>query len=138
LSNAEANAAHELEGASALLKWFGEWPSFHDAEVLSVVLDRRGNSCVRIRTWETTKEIDSNGFLRMTKHVVVSFFLDDLNDVELAGFSSQNVISGLSVTRSNEGLQLVLYPCYGVAGTFTCGAIRVEIEPGKPTDIRQQ
>ena len=51
---------------------------------------------------------------------------------------SQNVIFGLSVTRSAEGMQLLLDPSYGVGGTLTAEAIRVEIEPGKPTDKPQK
>jgi hypothetical protein len=123
-----------VAGSEALLQWFGEWPSFHDAEVLSITLNRIGTSCVRIHTWETTAEIGSNGCCVLRKHVIVSFFLNGLKDIELAGFSSQNVIFGLSVKRSEEGLHLILGPCYGVAGSLTAEAIRVEIEPGKPAD----
>jgi hypothetical protein len=125
---------HDLAGADALLEWFGFWPSFHDAEVLSITLDRSGASRVRIHTWEMTPEIDSNGFYVLRKHVVVSFNLTGLKNLELAGFSSQNVIFGLSITRLSDGLQLLLDPCHGVAGTLTAEAISVEIEPGKPPD----
>jgi hypothetical protein len=138
LTEDQTNAIQEVAGAEALIQWFGKWPSFHDAEVLSLELNRVGASCVRIHTWEMTNEIDANGFYVLRKHVIVSFFLDRLKDIELADFSSQNVIFGLVVTRSAEGLQLLLYPCYGVGGTLTAEAIRVEIEPGKPVDKAQK
>lgn len=85
-----------------------------------------------------SNEIDAKGFYVQRKHVIVSFFLDRLKNIELSEFSSQNVIFGLSVTRSAEGMQLLLDPSYGVGGTLTAEAIRVEIEPGKPTDKPQK
>jgi hypothetical protein len=81
-----------------------------------------------------TKEVDAEGYFIGRKHVIVSFFLDGLTDLELDGFSPQNVILGLSVQRSESGLQLLLDPCYGIAGTLTAEAIRVEFEVGKPAD----
>lgn len=129
------DAIHELAGADALFHWFGEWPDFHDAEVLGLSLSRTGTSCLRVYFWETTKEVGIDGCYIQAKHVIVSFFLNGLKDLDLAGFSSQNVIFGLSITRSPEGLQLLLDPCYGMAGTLTAEAIRVEIEPGKPSDV---
>jgi Immunity protein 50 len=29
----------DIAGADDVVRWFGEWPSFHDAEVLSVHLE---------------------------------------------------------------------------------------------------
>jgi hypothetical protein len=138
LTEDQTNAIQEVAGVEALLQWFGKWPSFHDAEVLSLELNRVGASCVRIHTWEMTNELDANGFYVLRKHAVVSFFLDRLKNIELSEFSSQNVIFGLSVTRSAEGLQLFLDPSYGVGGTLTAEAIRVKIEPGKPSDKPQK
>jgi Immunity protein 50 len=126
------NAVHEVAGCQALIEWFGRWPSFHDGEILSIALNRGGSSCVRIHTWEVTKEIDAKGHNIQRKHVVVSFFLERLADLELNGFSPQNVISGLAIQRSEAGLQLLLSPCYGIAGTLAAEAIRVEFEPGEP------
>jgi hypothetical protein len=138
LTEDATNAIQEVAGAKVLLRWFGKWPGFHDAEVLSLELNRVGTSCVRIHTWEMSNEIDAKGFYVQRKHVIVSFFLDRLKNIELSEFSSQNVIFGLSVTRSAEGMQLLLDPSYGVGGTLTAEAIRVEIEPGKPTDKPQK
>jgi Immunity protein 50 len=99
-----ANAIDEVAGSGALIGWFGRWPSFHDAEILSVSLNRSRSSCVRIHAWEMSKEVDAEGYFIPRKHVVVSFLLDGLTDLELNGFSSQNVILGLSVQRSESGL----------------------------------
>jgi hypothetical protein len=128
----QRDAIHDLPGAQALIEWFGRRPSFHDAEILSVSLDRTGTSCIRLHTWDMTGEVDSKGYYVLQNHVVVSFLLDDVTDLELTGFSHQNVISGLTVKRSQDGFELLLGPCYGLAGSLSARSIRVEFAPGKP------
>jgi len=40
--------APDIPGAADVIAWFGYWPHFHDAEVLSITLDRSGESQVAI------------------------------------------------------------------------------------------
>jgi hypothetical protein len=46
----------EISGAAELHDWFGYWPIFHDAEIISLHLNREGSSSLRVHTWEMTKE----------------------------------------------------------------------------------
>ena len=66
----------EIEGAAELEEWFGYWPSFHDAEIVSLHLNRRGSSSLRVHTWEMTKEIDDKGYYVLAKHIVVEFVFE--------------------------------------------------------------
>jgi hypothetical protein len=43
-------------------EWFGHWPSLHDAEVISLHLNRRGSSALALHTWEMTKDVDDKAF----------------------------------------------------------------------------
>jgi hypothetical protein len=52
----------EIQGAGELHDWFGYWPSFHDAEVIGLHLNRKGSSSLRIHTWEMTKDVDEKGY----------------------------------------------------------------------------
>jgi hypothetical protein len=125
-------AVHDLPGAQAFIEWFGSWPSFHDAEILSISLNRTGTWCVRVQTWEVTSDVDAKGYDVAPKHVIVSLLLEDISDLKLGGFSHQNVIFSLTVTRLQDGLQLCLGPGYGLASNLTARSIRVEFAPGKP------
>lgn len=109
-------------------------PSFHDAEILGVTLDRNGATCqVKVHLFEITNEIDCDGCLVLTKHVVTSFELDHVTGLNLAGFNAQNVISGLSVERTSDGnLRMVLEPCWGLAGQIEAQDIRITLKPGAP------
>ena len=84
----------EVPGSAELIEWFGYRPSFHDAEVLDLKLDRTGYSTVRVHTFQMADQINSRGFFICTKHVIVSSIFDGVTDLHLNGFNGQNVISG--------------------------------------------
>ena len=127
-------ATDEVPGTLELIKWFGYWPSFHDGEVLDLKLDRTGCSTLRVHTWKMTDQVNSQGFYICTKHVIVSFVFAGVTDLHLNGFSGQNVISALHLCQTGEGYELTLEPCYGLEGTITANHVRVELEPGIPSD----
>jgi Immunity protein 50 len=119
----------DIDGADALFDWFGYWPSFHDAEILGLNLNRRSESSLRILTWEMTKQVDSKGYFVQRKHVTVEFLLEGITELELNGFSRQNVIFGAEISRTKDGFCLSLDPCYGLAGSLTAAKMRMKIEP---------
>jgi hypothetical protein len=119
-----------IPGAAELLDWFGYWPSFHDAEIISLVLNRNGLSSLRLHTWHTTSQVDERGCYIKEKHVVVSFHMEEILALALNNFSQQNVIFGLEIVEDNYGYRLVLDPCYGLEGSIRARAVSIELEPG--------
>jgi immunity protein 50 of polymorphic toxin system len=124
----------DIPGASGLFAWFGFWPSFHDGEVLSLHLDRAGPSQLRVHTWEGTPQVDSRGYGVLQKHVVVTFILENISDLELDGFSHQNVLAELTLTELPDGYELKLWPCYGISGEIKARSVRIEFAPSMPPD----
>ena len=104
-----------IEGAKNLRDWFGYWPSFHDAEVILLQLNRSDASTLAVHTWEMTKEVDEKGFYVLAKHVVVEFVMKEVVGLSLNGFNHQNVVFGLAIERVDSGYRLTLEDCYGVA-----------------------
>ncbi|MGA7078399.1 MAG: Imm50 family immunity protein [Terriglobales bacterium] len=127
------NEIKEIPGAAELHDWFGYWPSFHDAEIISLHLNRKGTSSLRVHTWETTKEVDAKGYYVMAKHLVVEFILETVFELSLNGFSGQNVISGLGIEKIDSGFRLTLGACYGLAGGIDVERILISITPGSPS-----
>ena len=125
-------ALEAVEGAKSLYEWFGYWPSFHDAEVISLHLNRRGSSSLTLHTWEMTKGVDDKGYYVLAKHVVVEFAMKDVVGLSLNGFSNQNVIFGLGIERTENGYRLTLDDCYGIAGDLEAKDISIRLIPGKP------
>src|SRR5262249_56531494 len=105
-----------IPGADRLVEWFGAWPSFHDAEILEVCLDRRGRSFIRIHTWRMTNEVDAGGHFVRDRHAVVTIWLEGIVGLSLSDFSSQNVIARLDIEVTPVGHRVRLAPCYGLAG----------------------
>jgi hypothetical protein len=122
----------EFPGADKVIQWFGQWPSFHDAEILELHLARAGRSWLKIHTWNMTDQVDESGHYRLEKHAVVTFTLEEVTGLQVDGFSSQNVIAGLEVERLAEGFRITLAPCYGLAGTLEAARVIVDVAPGKP------
>jgi hypothetical protein len=123
----------EIQGADELHEWFGYWPDFHDAEIMSLHLNRKGTSSLSVHTWEMTKEVDAKGYYIITKHVVVEFVLELVSGLTLNGFNHQNVISGLVVEKIDSGFRLTLDECYGVAGILEAQNVTLRLTPGKPS-----
>jgi hypothetical protein len=124
-----------LTGGAALLEWFnGRVPSFHDAEVLTLTLEREGEiGSLRIYTFEMTSETDANGYFVLRKHAVVSFQLAGITGLELTDFNHQNVIGGLSLSRtSTGGFRLELESCYGLFGVIEAQTVSIAVEPRTP------
>ena len=122
----------DVPSAGALVEWFGAWPTFHDAEILALHLNRDGVSSLRIHTWLLTNETyeqDGRRFYRTDKHAVVTFDLEEIVDLELSDFSGQNVISALYVERQADSIRLTLSPCYGLAGHIEARRMSVAVKP---------
>jgi hypothetical protein len=122
----------EITGAAELHDWFGYWPDFHDAEIMSLHLNRAGSSVLRLHTWETSKEVDHQGNYVQKKHLVVELGLNNISELDLHDFNNQNVISGLIINRSDSGFRLQLGACYGLAGFVEAEKISIRITPGHP------
>ena len=120
----------EIPGRGEVVQWFGSWPSFHDAEILEVHLDRSGPSWIKLHTWLMTNRVDLTGRYVLEKHAVVTFTFEGILDLQLADFNPQNVISGLDLTRRENRLRIDLHPCYGVSGYIEATTITVSVSPG--------
>jgi hypothetical protein len=133
-----AEALSRIAGADELVTVFGGWPSFHDAEVLWIRLDRQsyGRSHgptieALIHAFEMTSEIDDDGHYGLRNHVLVHFRFAGVGELQLDGFNHQNVIMELAITdireRQLENLEwdVRFDPTWGVGASFQCHAIEV-------------
>jgi hypothetical protein len=107
-----------LSGADTVAAAMGRWPSFHDAEVLSVHILRSGPSTV------TLSVVDAH------PPDVVTFMFEEIEYLDLHGEDAdgQNVIFDLSVGTSNGLTTVTFHPCYGLSGYITAKRVSVRIE----------
>ena len=124
-----------IPGGGALVDWFdGRAPSFHDAEVLRLVLDREGERCdVRIHTFRMTPQTDATGHFICDRHVVVAFAFSGVTDLELDGFNHQNALLSLELSRNAAGqIRADLEPAYGLGGFVEAAVLQIDLLPGCP------
>ncbi|CDZ74129.1 Hypothetical protein NGAL_HAMBI2610_57610 [Neorhizobium galegae bv. orientalis] len=138
-----------VEGWTTLLEWFGQEPTFHDAEILSLSLKRHGVSELKLHGWITTNDVDPDGYLILDRHAVVTFSVEQIMDLQLDGFSAQNVIGGLRLQyatsrgRTNyfalpegpDDIEIELLPCYGLDGYIRAKKVAVSFTPGRPINL---
>jgi hypothetical protein len=134
-----------VENAGALSQVFGEWPSFHDAEVHTMLLDRSGahgaSLEAQVHVFRMTDEVDAQGFYVLTHHSLVGLRFDDISLVQLRWFNTQNALSDLLLEavdpQANEGgrrYRVRFGSAWGVEAELLCNRIAVtSVEPFAPT-----
>ena len=132
----------QITGADRLTSRFGGWPSFHDAEVVRLVLDRRGangpTAELVVHAWLVTDKVDHRGYHVLEKHTLVRFLFERITSIELSEFNHQNVLFGLGiaaeVVEGEPAFRVTLDPSYGLGGSLVCG--RVVVADVSPCNAR--
>lgn len=131
-----------FESSEKLTDVFGYWPSFHDAEVHEVLLDR-GNIdsdyssyvfpvlTTKIHVFEMTNQVNSSGHFVLVKHTLVTLRFHDVEECRLDDFNHQNAILGLTVKESGPGLrnspvrEVTMEAAFGLDASFKCAKCEV-------------
>lgn len=131
-----------VEQSEILTRIFGRWPSFHDAEVVRIALERRpdGPSLeAQIRVFEVTSEIDSSGHSVHKNETLVSLLFLGVELEHLKGFNTQNVIASLDIAAipseepGRSRFRVELPSLYGLDAVFECErAVVLAAEPYTP------
>ncbi len=119
-----------IEDSDKVTRIFGEWPSFHDAEVVRLVLDRSGPEGptleAQIHVFAATSEVDATGHYVLKNHTLVTLRFTEVALENLQWFNKQNVLFELAIVDidpdAHEGRRLrVEFPSsYGLAAVFEC------------------
>lgn len=137
------DATNRILGGERLTSVFGYWPSFHDAEVIWLRMDRRsfavgGGPSVEamLHTFEITSDVGPDDCYVLRNHVLVHFRFRDVVELQLAGFNHQNALFGLTVTDLRERqlehihFEVDFQSAFGVGASFQCHEIEVlSVEP---------
>ena len=121
-----------VPGGPELLRWFGQVPTFHDAEILSLHLRRKGQSVLRLHGWVGTGAVGQDGYLVLDRHAIVTFALTDVMDLQLDSFSIQNVISGLILRRAPDRAERRGYLAHAPAFGRYRNRTRALLRPQRP------
>ncbi len=128
------SVAKAIENAGLVENIFGGWPSFHDAEIHRILLERDGTDGVEmdvaIHHWQMTAETDSQGYFVLKHHTLTTIRFSGVTDLDLAGFNHQNVLWELEISESpdpssNSRFTVSMPTSYGCEAGFKCRRISV-------------
>lgn len=115
-----------------VLMRFGKWPDFHDMEIVSVTMNRRGENGPSIEfivfTWSYSGRLTPDGFYEQLNHSLVRFRCERVGQSQFDNFNHQNVLDGLEFFQTedkNFGVGVRLASIYGLGGELACGLVRV-------------
>ncbi|RIV26393.1 hypothetical protein D2Q93_04275 [Alicyclobacillaceae bacterium I2511] len=99
-----------IKNKNLVERFFGYFPSFHDDEVLTVILSHKGPSVsFQILASEWINGVDGQGRVIRGKTGIVTFKLNGVSDVELDGLSEHNYLLGIDVERyENDNVEVRL------------------------------
>jgi hypothetical protein len=128
----------KINNSDLLTTAFGRFPTFHDSEVVQIVLDRWNqeanvgpNLLAKIQVMKLVSKDDGNGNWLWSHHLVELRF-SRIEKVSLRGFNFQNVLTDLYIdeipaSESSPMRYAVLFEsCFGVGIEFTCSEVAVE------------
>ncbi|MBR0755247.1 hypothetical protein JQ604_23940 [Bradyrhizobium jicamae] len=61
MASNQTSIYHSVPGGADLLGWFGQAPSFQDAQIPGLYLRRKGKSMLRLHGWINTGEVGRTG-----------------------------------------------------------------------------
>jgi hypothetical protein len=95
--------------------WFGHWPSFHNGEVLSVVINRDAVSILRIHTWNVSARADPRGHFAREREAIVVFEFEGIKSLRLHGEDAdrQDPVHGNGIERTEQGYRFEFAPSLG-------------------------
>ena len=127
----------EIYGAELVTDIFGYWPSFHDAEVVRILLERTSAYqtgpylLADVHAFEMTPEVDKDGHYVLRHHVLVSLRFDGVLDLELSDFNNQNALSEIafknigSAAFPDPAHEVVFAGVHGVSARWRCREVTV-------------
>lgn len=112
---------------------YGQWPSFHDAEIHELKLSRskdKRDACLElvIHTFHSTMETDENGYYKTIHNYLVSLRFENITNLKLEDFNHQNVLWGLDFQEAEINSNLIkvnMETSYGCRGEFLCEEVIV-------------
>ncbi|WP_137973262.1 Imm50 family immunity protein [Pseudomonas sp. F(2018)] len=133
-----------VEDSCKLTEVFGYWPSFHDAEVINITLNRdcENNTAALtadIHVFEMTNQVSGSGTYICRHHSIVTIFFTEIDGLELDAFNHQNALMQLSIEDISQRqlervkLSVIFEPAYGFGCNFVCRSARViSVQAGIP------
>lgn len=117
-------------GASEIEAWWGEWPDFHDHELLEIPSSAGADGAIRIRGWVTDwHATDVRGNFKTSKYCVVTIGLKQVRSLRVEPGQLPAILFELWCAPDGPGWVVRWTSSCGPEGTIEAEAITFSLEP---------
>lgn len=109
-----SNLEDHVENPAVVSDVLGEWPGFHDAEILSIFLERKGDPSATLVVQAIPYSPD-----RKLPESLITVKFEGLASLDLLNFNHQNVIGVLDITVDGDEKHLKIRALNGAEVSFT-------------------
>jgi hypothetical protein len=111
-----------INGSKKVVDFFGYWPKFCDAKIITFVFDKTKESIFSIRLRINYIDADQK------KGALIEILFNKVSKLEINSIFNENVLDELVIDKdegsdSSYGVELI--GCYGANGIFVCKEIEV-------------
>jgi len=124
-----------IEGAVRLVDVYGYWPSFHDAEVEAITIDREGPTVTITFTTNDLVEKDGREQGDQLAKVTLRWYEVEELILRATDWSEQNWLWDMNLTAHEKGIRTELLPNDGIGGSILARRVEVlavELIEGSP------
>jgi len=112
-----------IEGAAQVTQYYGDWPTFHDADYVTIHLEMNGPTIsisFRLYDWDEAAQ-------RANRPSIILLW-SNVQDLNLAGIEElgQNAVAQMQIAQDQEGITTLIYPT-GSGTDMSFRAERVEV-----------
>lgn len=90
-----------IQNFEKVLEAYDYWPNFHDSPIRKF-LHHKDSIELGVEVWETTSEIDTNGYYVRTKKHLIGFSFSKITSADLETFTSNNILFELGFSSNTE------------------------------------
>ena len=130
MSPARGIEIQTIENFQTVLQRFGSWPSFHDAEIHSLLLERDGPDGpyleMRVHVHTARGDVGKKGTYLCDKQAMITMRFCNIESLDIIEFNNQNVIFDMDMRTGQDRISVTISSSYGCAGSFTCKRVAVQ------------
>lgn len=124
-----------VKNTEKVIEELGYWPSFHDAEVISVSAARAlagdpvptsARLCVNFCEYKEIGSGTADYEMVCSKNLLIDFLFYDLHYLSFEDFNHQNVVDSIEFKLlENQSIEVIVASIFGIDGVIRCARVEV-------------
>jgi hypothetical protein len=116
------NILPTIKNCKKTIDFFGYWPKFCDAKILSFIFDKTKERIFSIQLRIYYIDADQN------KNALIDILFNNVSNLDINNIFTENVLDELVINKDQNTVssyKVELISCYGANGVFVCEEIEV-------------